>query len=109
MFRWATFDWESTRRCGLGFADNFCGYPAEENERDQDHPSVRVSVGRGWEVIAQHNEDYRNRHESVVLGAELRASAERDVEFAACCGRCDHLPLCGKNSHPDVERHDGSE
>ena len=49
-------------------ADELRRYPADEHERNQYLPGISVAVSRHGEVIADHDKDNGNGHESIVFG-----------------------------------------
>lgn len=49
-------------------ADKLCGHPTNQHERNQDLPGISVAVSRYREVIADHDKDNGNGHESIVFG-----------------------------------------
>src|SRR5579864_9202254 len=61
-FRFAdkTFFYEAS-----GLPNYFRRDPAEKNESNENFPSVLVPVGRDGKVIADHNKNNGNRHESI--------------------------------------------
>ncbi len=58
-------------------------------------------------MTADHEKNYRDRHERVVLGTQFGLGAERRVELFAGSSRGDELALRGQDLKPDVRRHDG--
>ena len=91
------------------FSDNLRGHPAEKDETNENLPSISISVSRDRKMIADHEKNHRDCHESIVFGAQLGLRAQRSVKLFP--GRCrrDHFSLRGKNAEPDICRHDGSE
>ena len=83
--------------------------PAEENQSNQNFPTISIPVSCDRKVIADHDKDNRNGHESIVFGSQLGLGAERRIECFP--GRCrgNHFALRGKNAKPHVGSHDGSE
>ena len=71
--QWLTLDCNSRtiiyRLYVLRLADNLRRRPAEQNQADENFPSVGVSIGRDRKVIADHKKDNWNRHERIMFGA----------------------------------------
>jgi hypothetical protein len=51
-----------------GFAYNLRCRPAKQNQADENFPTIPVPVGRDGKVIADHDKDNGNGHESIVFG-----------------------------------------
>src|SRR5271167_3214477 len=64
----------------LGLAYKLRSRPAEENEANENFPTVGAPVGCNRKVMADHEKDNGNCHEGVVLGAQFGLSAERSIE-----------------------------
>src|SRR5258708_153293 len=60
-------------------------------------------------MIADHEKDYWHCHEGIVLGTQLRLSAERRIKLAARTTAAHHLALSRKNHKPNIGRHNGPE
>src|SRR3989442_13444426 len=89
--------------------DKLSRRPSDKHESDQNFPTIRIAVSCHREVVADHQNDDWNRHEGIVLGAQLGLGAERSIELGAGCCRGDHFALCWKDSEPHVGGHDRTE
>ena len=87
----------------------FAAAQPRQNQNNQNFPPILVPIGRDGKVIADHNKDNWNRHESIVFGSQLGLSAERRVKLLPGCRCRDHFALGGKNSEPDIRGHNRSE
>src|ERR1700683_1139282 len=97
-----------TRFVPLGLADDLRRRPSNDNQCHQNLPAISVSVSRYGEMIADHDKDNWNRHESIVLGSQLGLPSERRIKLCAGRSRGNHLALGWKYAEPHVGRHDGS-
>jgi hypothetical protein len=50
-----------------GTADELSGNPTKQDQNRENHPAVTLTIGDAWKVIADHQEDYRHRHKSVLF------------------------------------------
>ena len=73
----------AVRTAGVGL--EFCAFlrpayelrrsPADQDESDQNLPTISAPVCRDGKVIADHNKDDGDHHESIVLGTQLGLGA----------------------------------
>src|SRR5262249_17295848 len=76
--------------------------PSDQQQNEQNSPIVCIAVSGHREMIADHEEDNRHRHKSIVLGAQLGLCANRGIEPVAACGSGDQFSLTWQNSEQYV-------
>src|SRR5258705_764292 len=93
---------------GLGSSNKLRRYPSGEDQQRKNDPLVALSVGYARIVTADHDEDNRDGHESVLFRSQLGLCRQTLIRLPALLESRNHAFLSWQNMHPDIGGHDGA-
>src|SRR5258705_9728711 len=92
----------------LGSSNKLRCYPSGEDQQRKNDPIVAVSVGDARIVTADHDEDNRHSHESVLFRSQLGLCRQTLIRLPAFLESRNHAFLIWQNMQPDIGGHDGA-